>query len=138
MGIRRAFLEGNLVDDPVNTPVGEWNVLKFSIACNEGVKNASGGYDERVHYFDCEYWTKKPAYWLRILGKGKGVTLEAEPVQQRWTDNESQKQRSRVLFKLTCPPVPRSKSADALDKPPSQTNAQADGQQDVFEDDIPF
>jgi single-stranded DNA-binding protein len=136
MGIRSAFLEGNLTREPETVAVGEWSVIRFSIACNEGIKNKDGnGFTDRVHFFDCEYWTKKPQYWLTHMAKGKGVMVQAQPMQNRWSSEDGQTQHSRVVFKLECPPVLRATVANNMDKPADQQNT---GNQQDLRDDIPF
>lgn len=134
MGIRSAFLEGNLTRDPEARPVGEWTVVNFSIACNESMKQQDGTYKDKPHFFDCEYWTKKPQYWLSNMAKGKGVVCECEPIQDRW--EQDGQARSKVKFKLTKPPVLRSSAQNAMDK--HAEPAAAEQGNDKFEDDIPF
>jgi single stranded DNA-binding protein len=143
MGIRKAFLQGNLTREPEMVIVGEWRVIKFSIACNEGVKQADGTFKDRPHFFDCEYWTKKPDYWLQQLKKGAGVTVEAEPVQQRWSSEDGQTQHSRVMFKLSAPPVPSSRATNAINSPATESEYQASAPEmgssgPSLEGDIPF
>ena len=129
MGIRDAYLEGNLTSDPVATPVGEWTVIKFSVACNESIKKGDA-FENKPHFFNCEYWTKKPQYWLSNMAKGKGVVCKCEINQERWEDQSGK--HSAVKFRLITPPVLRSSAQNNMEKPSSQPP------QGGYIDDIPF
>ena len=128
MSIRAAYLEGNLTREPELVAVNDWSIVKFSIACNESIKQADGNFKDTPHFFDCEYWTKKPQYWLQKMTKGTGVIVQTAPTQDRW-EHDGQT-RSKIKFKLTAPPVIRSSAQSAMDAPaqPQQTDY----------DDIPF
>lgn len=132
MGIRKSYLEGNLTREPETRAVGEWSVISFAIACNESKKQQDGTYKDHPHFFDMEYWTKKPQYWLQKLVKGKGIFAECEPIQDRWQDDAGNN-RSKVKFKIIGMPGIRSSAQAAMD---GQPVAQEPGQQ--FEEDVPF
>lgn len=133
MGIRDAYLEGNLTAEPEARPVGDWTVIKFSIACNESVKKGEV-YEDKPHFFNCEYWTKKPQYWLSNMQKGKGVVCKCVVEQDRW-ENETGK-HSAIKFKLVNPPVLRSSAQNNMDNPKAQETE--NNQSTVFDDEIPF
>lgn len=136
MSIRKSYLEGNLTRDPETRPVGEWSVLAFSIACNESKKQQDGTYKDHPHYFDLEYWTKKPQFWLQRLAKGKGIMAECEPVQDRW--EKDGQQHSKVKFKIVGFPIIRSSAQSAMDggKPVPEAGQNPGEWNDP--DDVPF
>jgi single-strand DNA-binding protein len=129
--IRKAYLEGNLTRDPETRPVGEWSVLAIAIACNESKKQPDGTFKDQVHYFDLEYWTKKPQYWLQKLTKGKGIWAECEPCQERW--EKDGQQRSKIKFKIIGMPGIRSSAQSAMDG-----GAKPAPEADQWADDAPF
>jgi single stranded DNA-binding protein len=129
-----AVLEGNLTADPVVTPVKEWSVIKFSVACNEGIKQLDGNFKDKAHFFNCEYWTKKPQFWISQMTKGKGIVCQCEPIQDRWEDEKGQ--HSVVKFKLTSYPVIKSSAHKATEGNQQQQYPGDSGQK--FEDDMPF
>jgi single-stranded DNA-binding protein len=134
VGIRDAYLEGNLTRDPECVAAGEWSIIKFSVACNESRKQPSGEYADHPHFFNCEYWTKKPQYWLKNMLKGKGIVCKCEIVQDRW--EQDGQQRQAVKFKLVGWPVLMSSAQSNMSNTPASSTPSV--KQQDFEDDIPF
>ena len=68
------ILEGNLVKEPETKLVGTKTVIKFTIAENNRVKDANGNWvDGEANFYDMNFWTEKPDFWLQRLGKGVSV-----------------------------------------------------------------
>ena len=126
--MNHSTISGNIVRDPeLFSPEGsEWSLVKFSIANNdERKKDSEGKWESIVSFFDMQYWTKKPQYWLKQLVKGRYVCCSCKAKQDRWDQDGST--RSRVIFNLTGFPEGLPK----LEKQEGSTP-------DTTEDDIPF
>ena len=96
------ILEGNLVREPETKLVGQRTVIKFSIAENQRVKDANGNWvDGEPSYYDMNFWTDKPDYWLKRLGKGTSVVCSGTLKQDRWQDKETGKTSSKINFTVT-------------------------------------
>lgn len=79
------ILEGNLVREPETNLVGQKTVIKFSIAENTRTKDANGNFvDGEANYYDINFWTEKPDFWLKRLSKGVGVICRGFMKQDRW------------------------------------------------------
>lgn len=95
------ILSGSIGKDPeVFAPNGsEYSCLKFSIANNDkSIKNDSGNWQNKTSWFNVEFWTKKPQYWLQKLYKGTPVLLPVEAEQQTWEKDGNKK--SKIIFKI--------------------------------------
>ena len=94
------ILEGNLVREPETKLVGQKTVIKFSIAENTRTKDANGNYvDGEANYYDINFWTEKPDFWLKRLGKGVTVICRGFMKQDRW-EKDGQK-FSKINFTAT-------------------------------------
>lgn len=74
-------------------------VAKFGIAWNEKVKNHSGGYDDKAHFFDVVAWGKTAENINRFFHKGKQIGITGSLSFESWLDHQQQK-RSRVIIKM--------------------------------------
>lgn len=94
--INKTLLIGRLTRDAeISYTQGESAVVKFSIASNHSVKKGDKWEDD-ASFFDIVYFGK-PAEGLQpFLTKGKQVGIEAHLKQDRWTDKETGKQRSKI------------------------------------------
>lgn len=91
------ILEGNLVKEPETKLVGTKTVIKFTIAENNRVKDANGNWvDGEANFYDMNFWTEKPDFWLQRLGKGVPVVCRGTIKQDRW-EKDGVKQ-SKITF----------------------------------------
>lgn len=132
------FVDGNLTRDPeLRTTNSGKTVISFSIAHNKRVKKGDN-WEDQPHFFDAEYWTEKPQYWLQKLTKGAGVVLHCEANQDRW-EKEGVK-HSRIKF--SCAEPPRLLSRGDLSAKPLATGDAAGtppgAPAETYEDDLPF
>lgn len=126
-------------------------ICNFSVAVNKTLppRDGDGGeWKTEVSFFDVTLWGKVAEGKAKYLTKGKQVCVSGELVQDRWTDKETGKERSRV--KITAKSVqlladPKGKggqvegqqAGDDWDgKPNAGEQAGAAGYE--FEDEIPF
>lgn len=115
-------------------------VCTFSLAVNTSRKNTNGGYDEYANFFDVKLLGKTAENLKPYLTKGKQIAVMGELQQDRWTDQNTQQQRSRVYV--------LSSEIQFIGGQPQngQQNAPAQNQQQYtppesasdFPDDIPF
>ena len=94
------IVEGNLVSEPKTNLVGQRTVIKFSIAENQRIKDANGNWvDGEPNYYDMNFWTEKPDYWLKRLGKGVSVLCRGNFKQDRW--EKDGKKYTKINFTVT-------------------------------------
>lgn len=131
------ILEGNLVREPETRLVGQRTLIRFSIAENTRTKDENGNWvDGEANYYDMNFWTEKPDYWLKRLGKGVSVLCRGNIKQDRW-EKDGQK-FSKVSFTVTeingkwLPELSgTTQSAPAPQTTPAQTAANASEPEDI-------
>ena len=67
---------------------------RFSIAVNEGKKDAAGNWTDYANFFDVVLWGKTAETLKPYLQKGKLVAIEGRLRQDRWTDKEGRNRTS--------------------------------------------
>jgi len=128
--MRDATITGNVGQEPkVVAPQGsEFSCIKFSIANNdESKKDTSGSYINVTSWFDIEFWTKKPQYWLQQIRTGVQLLCPCEAKQETWKNQEGAN-RSKIIFKIRngmFPVVMRSKNAEENNQQEQKTTAPA-------------
>lgn len=70
-------------------------ISTFSIASNKSRKTPQGWQDEG-HFFDVTFFGKQAEAVNQYLGKGQQVVIEGELHQDRWTDKNTNQNRSKV------------------------------------------
>lgn len=94
------IVEGNLVREPETKLVGQRTLIKFSIAENQRTKDANGNWvDGAPSYYDMNFWTEKPDYWLKRLGKGVSVLCRGNFKQDKW--EKDGKKYTKINFTVT-------------------------------------
>jgi len=94
--IATATLSGRITKTPVCEETRNGNkILKFSIAVNQWDSLSK---EEVVHYFDCVAFTHNATWIEKTCDKGTLVCLQVTPKQDRWTDKNTGKARSRISF----------------------------------------
>jgi len=96
--LNQILLEGNLTRDPeFKTTANGTSLCTFSIATNRyGKKKDDGTYEQEVSFFDITAWAALAETCSKQLHKGRGVRVIGRLKQDRWTDPETQQQRSKV------------------------------------------
>ena len=91
-------ITGRLTRDAEIKPVGDSNVISFSI-CNddERKKNEAGEYESVPSFFDCSVWSKSGKIANHLL-KGKAVSVSGRIKQETWQSKEGEN-RSKVAIK---------------------------------------
>jgi len=128
-------VSGNITREPeVFSPESsEYSVIKFSIANNDERKKAGDGWEDVVSFFDCEYWSKNPQFWLTKIRKGDKCFVHGALKQQTW-ETEGQK-RSKVVLKVIGFPEVFEKKGDTTYNQPSTPAFQGGADP---EENIPF
>ena len=96
-----AVISGNITREPeIFAPNNsDYTLIKFSIANNDERKKNGDQWESVASYFDMQYWTKKPQYWLIQITKGRYCVCHCQAKQDRWNDDNGNT-RSRVVFKV--------------------------------------
>ena len=134
------ILEGNLVREPETKLVGQRTVIKFTIAESQKVKDANGNWvDGEANFYDMNFWTEKPDFWLKRLGKGTAVVCRGTIKQDKWEkDGVKQSKITFTVQDLNAKWLPELNGQTAA---PAQTQTQsAPAQTQSAEDEmnIPF
>lgn len=131
------ILEGNLVREPETKLVGQRTVIKFTIAESQRVKDANGNWvDGEANFYDMNFWTEKPDFWLKRLGKGVGVVCRGTIKQDKWEkDGVKQSKITFTVQDLNAKWLPEFNGATTQSAPAPQTTAP---QQTADNMDIPF
>ena len=98
MDLNRVTIIGRLTRDAELKSTGSGiSVSKFSIAVNRRTKNGDEWKDE-ASFFDVTLFGKQAESLDQYLLKGKQVAIDGELRQERWTDNQTGQQRSKVVI----------------------------------------
>lgn len=97
MSINRVMISGNLTRDPERRESANGtDVLRFSVAVNDRVKNASSGqWEDYANFVDCVAFGKRVDFFDRNLSKGSKVAVEGHLHWSSWVDKTGGK-RSRL------------------------------------------
>ena len=97
--MNRTILKGNLTRDmdlrytPKGTAVGE-----FAIAVNRKWKDTtSGEMKEEVVFLECQAWSRQAEVIAEHFKKGSPILVEGRLAQDKWTDKETGKARTKTL-----------------------------------------
>lgn len=142
-------LIGNLTRDieVKFTPKGT-ACLEFGIAVNESWTNERGEKKESVFFGNCVLWGKSAEEFAKWHKKGQRCAVEGKLKTQKWTDKNTQQERSRTLIEVAKwhfvnsrseeqPQAAqrRSKPVQAQTQQPAQPSGELIENQD---DDVPF
>lgn len=99
-------IKGNITRDAeIRSTQNGNSVVSWGIAWNTSRKTENGGYEDVVHFFDCQCWAtdRQLAYIQPLLVKGATIAItEAHLVYNAWTADDGSK-RSKVLIQVDDP-----------------------------------
>lgn len=96
--INTVVLKGNLTKDMELTyTAGGMAVGKFTLAVNRGVKK-DGQWVNEASFFDIAAFGKQPENLKPYMTKGKQVAIEGYLKQDRWVDQQTQQNRSKITI----------------------------------------
>ncbi len=91
---------GRLTKDPELRQVKDTHVCTFSLAIERHFGKGENAKSE-VNFFDFVAWDNGAETIAKYCKKGYQLAVDAVAVQDRWEDKETNKQRSRVQFRVT-------------------------------------
>jgi single-strand DNA-binding protein len=98
--INRVILTGRLTRDAeLRQTKSGTSVMKVSIANNQSRKNASGQWEDEVHYFDIVIWGRTAEVLRQYLVKGKMIAVDGRLQQRRYQPPGEEK--PRYTFEIT-------------------------------------
>lgn len=86
--------------DVVVKNVGNTKVAEISVATNE-IVGKEPNKKEITSFFDLEVWDTAADYAEKNVRKGDMISFRGIPRQEKWTDKETGKTRSKVIFRVT-------------------------------------
>ena len=94
----KVIILGNLTRDPeVRYTTGGTAVCEITLAVNHKWRdNKSNQMREEVTFVDVELWGRVAEIAGEYLGKGRPALIEGRLKQEKWTDKETGKQRSKM------------------------------------------
>jgi single-strand DNA-binding protein len=94
----KVIVLGNLTRDPeVRYTTGGTAVCEITLAVNHKWRdNKSNQMREEVTFVDVELWGRVAEIAGEYLGKGRPALIEGRLKQEKWTDKETGKQRSKM------------------------------------------
>lgn len=95
--VNTVVITGRLVRAPeLRATPGGTQLAELAVAVNEWRGDGKGGGEEVAHFFDVTVWTGLAEACAKHLSQGQAVTIHGRLRQEKWTDKESGKARSRV------------------------------------------
>ena len=119
-------------DAKIEYTQGGTSLCNISIASNESQKDGDN-WKDYANFFDVTIWGKQAEGLAQYLLKGKQIAVEGRLHQDRWTDKETNQNRSKVKITAERVQLLGGKKEEAA---PQEQPATADA--DKFDDDIPF
>ena len=96
MSINRVAISGNIGNDPdLRQTAGGMQVLSFSVAVNDRVKDANGEWTDRPNWIGCVMFGNRAESVSRFLSKGSKVAIEGRLRYSSWETDDGGK-RSKV------------------------------------------
>lgn len=92
--VGRLTKDGELKYTNSNNPMA---ILNSAVAVNRSRKNGKN-WENEVSYFEVTVFGKRAESLKQYMRKGKQIAVVGTLRQERWTDKETQKQRSRLYI----------------------------------------
>lgn len=99
----KTFIEGFVATAPELVTYGEKNdkiLVKFRVGVNSWHKNEDDDNINTKHYFDCVLYDTGAKALHQYAKKGSLIVCMATPRQETWIDKPTQKNRSKVVFRI--------------------------------------
>lgn len=95
----RCIFMGNLTRDPeLRKTKSGFSVAEFTLAINAGYTDKDGKKHDLVDFLDFTVWGKRAEVICQYKRKGEVLHVEARAQQEKWVDEKSGKNRSRIRF----------------------------------------
>ena len=84
MSINKVIISGNITKDAEFKAYEKGQLLRFSVAVNDRVKNADDEWVDRPNYVDCVMFGRRAEALQSIIKKGLKVTVEGKLRYSTW------------------------------------------------------
>jgi single-strand DNA-binding protein len=128
---------GRLVRKPELEKVGDTHVTKFSIAVNRKYKT-QGEVKEEVNFLDMVAWDKGAESICNFFDKGDAIILYTSAKHETWTDSQTNKARSKVVFRVERFEFPPNGNRSKNESTPSEPTTTENPSGNITQDEIPF
>lgn len=100
--INTIIVEGHLARDPeITYTTSGVGISKFSIANNRDYKDKNNQEIKVVNFFDIETWGNQADNCQKFLKKGSHVLVEGELVQDKWVDQQTGQNKTKLKVKAS-------------------------------------
>lgn len=135
-------LKGNLVSDPQRNslPSGD-SVVTFDVAVNDVYTDRQGNQQKITDYFECKAYGPMADNINKFFSKGRAIIIEGCLKQEKWTDKQSQQNRSKVVVRIKnwefgdSKPANSNKNSNKNSNYTNQNNKSNENQYDLEESD---
>ena len=146
--VNRVTLIGNLGRDPeIRTLETGAMVAKFSVATDEGYRDTSGNWEDRVEWHEVVAWRQLADRAQAVLKKGMLIYVEGKLSTRKWKDqNDVERYRTEVVANyfriLNSRGLEKPGTDPAVQQPATVQEGQSEGgafpESTSYEEDLPF
>ncbi|MBK6621854.1 MAG: single-stranded DNA-binding protein [Saprospirales bacterium] len=146
--VNRVTLIGNLGRDPeIRTLETGAMVAKFSVATDEGYRDTSGNWVDRVEWHEVVAWRQLADRAQAVLKKGMLIYVEGKLSTRKWKDqNDVERYRTEVVANyfriLNSRGLEKPGTDPAVQQPATVQEGQSEGgafpESTSYEEDLPF
>ena len=132
---------GRLTRDVNVEQINGTTLASFSLAISRKFKTREGKTSEEVNFLDFTAWDKGGDAIAKFFKKGDAIIVHAAAKQDTWTDKETQKPRSKVIFRVESfefVPGGQKRSDEDAGDTTNESSAPSAPSNDGGGDDIPF
>lgn len=130
--INSVIISGRLVKDPQIRDMDSFKVAQITVVVSRKYQDKNKNWQEEASFIDCSTTGKKAELIAQYLAKGSQVTVQGRLKQEKWTDKETGKERSRlnvvieeIVFAAATPQEARAVADVDINTAPSGYKQQA-------------
>lgn len=98
MSVNVCSISGNLGADPeLRRTAGGTSILRLSVAVNERVRDASGGWESRANWISCVVFGRRAEALAQRLAKGARVAVSGRLHESRWMQDDQRRSRVELI-----------------------------------------
>ena len=97
MSINKVVISGNLTRDPeLRETANGGEILQFSVAVNDRIKDTNGNWTDRVSYIDCTMFGARTDYFRDKLARGSKAVIDGKLHWTQWEARDGSGKKSKI------------------------------------------